>query len=63
MVVGHRVQNENGKNTTYMHIPHNGELDELLAVVPFQLLAYYLSLENKNDPDFPRNLAKSVVVY
>jgi len=42
------------------------EVDELLypmvAVVPLQLLAYYLAVNRGCDPDKPRNLAKSVTV-
>ena len=34
----------------------------LLEVIPFQILAYHLALGNKADPDYPRNLAKSVTV-
>jgi glutamine---fructose-6-phosphate transaminase (isomerizing) len=34
----------------------------LVEVVPFQLLAYYLAVERNADPDYPRNLAKSVTV-
>jgi glutamine---fructose-6-phosphate transaminase (isomerizing) len=34
----------------------------LVYVVPMQLLAYYLSVIKGNDPDYPRNLAKSVTV-
>ncbi len=30
--------------------------------VPLQLLAYYMSVRRGNDPDYPRNLAKSVTV-
>ncbi len=41
-------------------------LDELLTpityVVPLQLLAYHLAVLRGNDPDKPRNLAKSVTV-
>jgi glucosamine--fructose-6-phosphate aminotransferase (isomerizing) len=41
-------------------------VDELLypmvAVVPLQLLAYYLAISRGCDPDKPRNLAKSVTV-
>jgi glucosamine--fructose-6-phosphate aminotransferase (isomerizing) len=33
-----------------------------LEIVPIQLLAYYAALENETDPDYPRNLAKSVTV-
>ena len=42
------------------------EVDELLSpilyVVPLQLLAYHLAVLRGNDPDKPRNLAKSVTV-
>jgi glucosamine--fructose-6-phosphate aminotransferase (isomerizing) len=31
-------------------------------VVPLQLLAYYMSVILGHDPDYPRNLAKSVTV-
>ncbi len=34
----------------------------LVEVVPLQILAYYLALKKKADPDYPRNLAKSVTV-
>lgn len=42
------------------------EVDEALypivEVIPFQILAYYLALEKEANPDYPRNLAKSVTV-
>jgi glucosamine--fructose-6-phosphate aminotransferase (isomerizing) len=34
----------------------------LIEVIPLQILAYYLALKKKADPDYPRNLAKSVTV-
>jgi glutamine---fructose-6-phosphate transaminase (isomerizing) len=34
----------------------------ILEVIPLQLLAYFMATERKNDPDYPRNLAKSVTV-
>ena len=34
----------------------------LVEVIPLQMLAYYLALKKKADPDYPRNLAKSVTV-
>ncbi len=37
-------------------------LQPILEVLPLQLLAYYTALERHNDPDHPRNLAKSVTV-
>ncbi len=34
----------------------------IAQVIPLQLLAYYLAIDKKLDPDKPRNLAKSVTV-
>ncbi len=34
----------------------------LIEIIPIQLLAYYSALERDTDPDYPRNLAKSVTV-
>ncbi|HET9252696.1 MAG TPA: glutamine--fructose-6-phosphate transaminase (isomerizing) [Candidatus Eisenbacteria bacterium] len=39
-----------------------GSLTPLLAVIPLQLLAYYIAVERGCDVDQPRNLAKSVTV-
>lgn len=38
------------------------EFSPILSVIPLQLLAYYTSVARGNDPDKPRNLAKSVTV-
>jgi glucosamine--fructose-6-phosphate aminotransferase (isomerizing) len=44
-------------------LPHAGALlNPLLATLPLQLLAYRLSIERGNDPDFPRNLSKTLTV-
>ena len=34
----------------------------IVEAVPLQLLAYHMSVAKENDPDYPRNLAKSVTV-
>ncbi len=34
----------------------------LVEIIPIQLLAYYAAVEKDTDPDYPRNLAKSVTV-
>ena len=56
----------NKKNEIYDYqitIPTISEsLYPLIEVVPLQLLAYYLSIYNNANPDYPRNLAKSVTV-
>jgi len=47
----------------WIDIPSIGEaLYPLIEIVPIQLLSYYSALEKKTDPDYPRNLAKSVTV-
>ncbi len=38
------------------------EINPLLATVPLQLLAYKLSVARGHDPDFPRNLSKTLTV-
>ena len=38
------------------------ELTPLLAIIPLQLLAYYMAVSRGCDVDKPRNLAKSVTV-
>jgi len=47
----------------WVDIPSIDEaLYPLIEIVPIQLLSYYSALEKKTDPDYPRNLAKSVTV-
>ena len=43
-------------------LPYNSELYGILVVTVFQLLAYHMALVKGHNPDFPRNLAKSVTV-
>jgi len=42
------------------------KIDQVLypisEIIPIQLLSYYAALEKNTDPDYPRNLAKSVTV-
>jgi len=42
--------------------PVDETLYPIIEIVPIQLLAYYTALEKKTNPDYPRNLAKSVTV-
>jgi glucosamine--fructose-6-phosphate aminotransferase (isomerizing) len=54
------------KNNVYDYLIKIPPVDEILyplvEVIPFQLVAYYLALMSNADPDYPRNLAKSVTV-
>lgn len=40
----------------------NPEITSLLTVLPLQLLSYYMSVARGYDPDFPRNLSKTLTV-
>ena len=47
----------------WVEIPEiNESLYQIIEIIPIQLLAYYSALEKKTNPDYPRNLAKSVTV-
>jgi glucosamine--fructose-6-phosphate aminotransferase (isomerizing) len=47
----------------WVKIPKTNELTYPIAeTIPIQLLSYYCALEKDTDPDYPRNLAKSVTV-
>jgi len=47
---------------TYLPVQKSGVYTPIESIVYAQLLAYYIALEKKLDPDKPRNLAKSVTV-
>ncbi len=46
----------------WIRIPDLGPAAPIVSIIPIQILAYHLALARKNDPDMPRNLAKSVTV-
>jgi glucosamine--fructose-6-phosphate aminotransferase (isomerizing) len=46
----------------WIKVPDLGITSSIVNIIPAQLLAYYLALKKGNDPDKPRNLAKSVTV-
>ncbi len=49
--------------THYVQVPAlQSKLMPVVEVIPLQLLAYHMAVVRKNDPDYPRNLAKSVTV-
>lgn len=43
-------------------VDNNTSFSSLLAIIPIQLLAYYISVKKGINPDIPRNLAKVVTV-
>jgi glutamine---fructose-6-phosphate transaminase (isomerizing) len=47
----------------WIEIPSiNESMFPMIEIIPIQLLSYYSALEKDTDPDYPRNLAKSVTV-
>jgi glutamine---fructose-6-phosphate transaminase (isomerizing) len=49
--------------THYIRVPKvEPKFVPIIEAIPLQLLAYHMSVARRNDPDYPRNLAKSVTV-
>jgi glutamine---fructose-6-phosphate transaminase (isomerizing) len=46
----------------WIKVPDAGNASPIVNIIPVQVLAYHLALLRGCDPDYPRNLAKSVVV-
>ena len=47
----------------FIHVPRvQPKFTPIVEAIPLQLLAYHMSVARRNDPDYPRNLAKSVTV-
>ncbi|MFH1375427.1 MAG: glutamine--fructose-6-phosphate transaminase (isomerizing) [Patescibacteria group bacterium] len=46
----------------WIRVPDTGNAQPIVNIIPIQLLAYQLAVLRKNNPDLPRNLAKSVTV-
>jgi glutamine---fructose-6-phosphate transaminase (isomerizing) len=46
----------------WIKVPDAGNASPIVNIIPVQLLAYHLALLRQNNPDMPRNLAKSVTV-
>ncbi len=46
----------------WIRVPDTGMASPIVNIIPIQILAYQLAILRQNDPDMPRNLAKSVTV-
>ncbi|MFA7685451.1 MAG: glutamine--fructose-6-phosphate transaminase (isomerizing) [Candidatus Gracilibacteria bacterium] len=46
----------------WIRVPDPGDTYPIVNIIPIQILAYQLAILRKNNPDMPRNLAKSVTV-
>jgi glucosamine--fructose-6-phosphate aminotransferase (isomerizing) len=57
------VSSENHKTfDVWIKIPEDKEASLIYKIIPMQILAYRLAILRGYNPDYPRNLAKSVVV-
>lgn len=46
----------------WIRVPDAGNASPIVNIIPIQILAYKLAVMKQNNPDMPRNLAKSVTV-
>jgi len=46
----------------WIYVANVGNASPIVNIIPIQILAYQLAILRQNDPDMPRNLAKSVTV-
>ena len=46
----------------WIRVPDAGNTSPIVNIIPVQILAYHLAVMRGCDPDFPKNLAKSVTV-
>jgi len=46
----------------WIRVPDVGDTSPIVNIIPIQILAYHLAIKRQNNPDMPRNLAKSVTV-
>lgn len=60
-IIGVAPQNEEVFDF-WIKTPEAGIASPIVNIIPIQILAYHLAVLRKNNPDMPRNLAKSVTV-
>jgi glucosamine--fructose-6-phosphate aminotransferase (isomerizing) len=63
IVIGEKDERLRGNASDFIEIPKSGALfNPVLSILPLQLLAYRLSVSRGFDPDYPRNLSKTLTV-
>ena len=63
IVIGEEDSRLRSNASNMITLPKAGpSISPLLAVLPLQLLSYYISVARGYDPDFPRNLSKTLTV-
>ena len=46
----------------WIRVPDVGNASPIVNIIPIQILAYHLGVLRGHNPDYPKNLAKSVTV-
>lgn len=63
IVIGEENSRLQSNASGFINIPNAGSIiDPILAMIPLQLLAYRISTSRGFDPDYPRNLSKTLTV-
>ncbi|MFX1388042.1 MAG: SIS domain-containing protein, partial [Promethearchaeota archaeon] len=65
IVIGEHIKglDKHVKAGDYFEIPKSSQLiSPILTVIPLQLLALFMSIERGINPDYPRNLSKTLTV-
>jgi glucosamine--fructose-6-phosphate aminotransferase (isomerizing) len=63
IVIGEEDERLRGNASDFIKIPKSSALfNPILSIIPLQLLAYHLSVSRGFDPDYPRNLSKTLTV-
>jgi glucosamine--fructose-6-phosphate aminotransferase (isomerizing) len=63
IVIGEKSENIVKNTDELIQLPHSNDyISPILATIPAQLIAYYMSIGRGIDPDFPRNLSKTITV-
>ena len=56
------TNNNDYQRDNLIMIPFNNTYNNILSIIPLQLISYEISIKKNINPDFPRNLAKVVTV-
>jgi len=63
IVIGEEDSRLQANASDFITVPRSGEIyNPILSIIPLQLLAYRLSVSRGFDPDYPRNLSKTLTV-
>jgi glucosamine--fructose-6-phosphate aminotransferase (isomerizing) len=62
LIITNKVSPEDNVYKNVLYIPYNKTYNNILSVIPLQMIAYKLSINKGINPDFPKNLAKVVTV-